>query len=910
GEYRPAANAIEEILAGIYAQVLGLEQVGVDDSFFDLGGDSILSMQVVARARAAGVQCRPRDVFIEQTVARLALVAEVAGGEAAVVDEGIGAVAATPIMRWLSEVDGPVDEFNQAVVVQAPVGVSEADVVVVLQGLLDRHAALRMRVTDDDSGGWSLTVPEAGSVDADACLSTVDVVSDEALVAARSRLNPAAGAMLSALWVPDTGQLALVIHHLVVDGVSWRILLEDLNIAWAQHHSGQPVALPAGGTSFARWSSLLAEHACSSEVVGVAEVWRQVAETPAALPSPQPELDTFASAGQLSVSLGVDTTRLLLGEVPAAFHAGVQDILLIAFGLACTEFLPNTGVPIGVDVEGHGRFEELASDVDLSRTVGWFTAKYPVSLTRHRLSWAHVKAGDAALGRAIKDAKEQLRALPDGLTYGLLRYLNPDVDLAASDPTIGFNYLGRLGAAAAEASDDLWRVSPTGVTVAGAAAAIPMPLAHTVVLNAATADTDTGPSLQANWTWAASRLDDAQVRRLSQLWFEVLEGICAHVQNGGGGLTPSDIAPARLSQSQIDELQLQDRVADVLPLTPVQQGLLFHSGFAQESADDLYAVQLGVTVTGALDPQRLCDAVHSVVARHPNLAARFCEQFSEPVQIIPADPGLAWRYMELADDVDAGEQIEQLCAAERAAVCDIADGATFRAALIRTADNRHRFVLTIHHIVIDGWSLPVLMREIFAGYFGERLPAAAPYRSFVSWLASQDRDAARAAWREAFDGFDAPTLVGPPAQGSRRSVETCWISAELTRALAELARSAHTTVNTVLQAAWAQLLMRLTGHQDIAFGTAVSGRPVDLIGAESIVGLMINTVPVRARIAATTTVADLLDQLQRGHNDTLEHEHLALNEIHRITGHDRLFDTLLVYENYPIDTDALLGAHE
>jgi non-ribosomal peptide synthase protein (TIGR01720 family) len=319
----------------------------------------------------------------------------------------------------------------------------------------------------------------------------------------------------------------------------------------------------------------------------------------------------------------------------------VQDILLIAFGLACAEFLPNTGVPIGVDVEGHGRFEELGADVDLSRTVGWFTTKYPVSLTMHRLSWAHVKAGEAALGPVIKNAKEQLRALPDGLTYGLLRYLNPDIDLAGSDPTIGFNYLGRLGAAAAEASDDLWRVSPEGLTVAGAAAAIPMPLAHTVALNAATTDTDTGPSLQANWTWAASALDSAQVQRLSQLWFEALEGICAHVQHGGGGLTPSDIAPARLIQSQIDELQQQDRIADVLPLTPVQQGLLFHSSFAQETAENIYAVQLGMTVTGPLDPQRLCDAVHSVVARHPNLAARFCEQFSEPVQIIPADPGLA-----------------------------------------------------------------------------------------------------------------------------------------------------------------------------------------------------------------------------------------------------------------------------
>jgi non-ribosomal peptide synthase protein (TIGR01720 family) len=474
-----------------------------------------------------------------------------------------------------------------------------------------------MRVTDDGSGGWSMTVPEPGSVDAGACVSTVDELSDEALVAARSRLNPVAGAMLSAVWAPDTGQLALMIHHLVVDGVSWRILLEDLNIAWAQHHGGQPVALPSGGTSFARWSSLLAEHARSAEVVGAAQAWRQVAATPAALPSPRPELDTYASAGALSVSLGVEPTRLLLGEVPAAFHAGVQDILLIALGLACAEFLPNTGVPIGVDVEGHGRFEELAADVDLSRTVGWFTTKYPVSLTMNRLSWADVKAGEAALGPVIKNAKEQLRALPDGVTYGLLRYLNPEVELAGSDPTIGFNYLGRLGAATAEASDELWRVSATGVTVAGVAAAIFMPLAHTVALNAATADTDTGPSLQANWTWAASALDGAQVQRLSQLWFEALEGICAHVQHGGGGLTPSDIAPARLSQSQLDELQRQDQIADVLPLTPVQQGLLFHSSFAQDTAEDLYAVQLGLTVTGPLDPQRLRDAVHSVVARHP-----------------------------------------------------------------------------------------------------------------------------------------------------------------------------------------------------------------------------------------------------------------------------------------------------
>ena len=269
--------------------------------------------------------------------------------------------------------------------------------------------------------------------------------------------------MLSALWVSATGQLVLIIHHLAVDGVSWRILLEDLNIAWAKHHTGQPIALPAGGTSFARWSALLAEYAHTPEVAGQAEAWRQVAATPAVLPAVQPGLDTFAAAGKLSTELDIDTTRLLLGQVPAAFHAGIHEILLIGFGLAVAEFLGTTGARVGIDVEGHGRDEELADDVDLSRTVGWFTTKYPVALSVGGLEWAQVVAGGPGLGALVKDAKEQLRALPDGLTYGLLRYLNPEVDLDGADPVIGFNYLGRLGAAAGEVSDELWRISPGGL---------------------------------------------------------------------------------------------------------------------------------------------------------------------------------------------------------------------------------------------------------------------------------------------------------------------------------------------------------------------------------------------------------------------------------------------------------------
>jgi len=420
---------------------------------------------------------------------------------------------------------------------------------------------LRLCVDDDGAGGWSLTVPEAGAVDAGGCLQSVEVLSEQALVGARSRLNPAAGVMLSALWVADSDQLVLVVHHLAIDAVSWWIVLEDLNIAWAQHREGHEVVLPATGTSYARWAELLAEYAGRPQVVDEADAWKQVAAATAALPAVNPAVDTYATAGHLSMVLDAETTRLLLSEVPTAFHAGIHDILLIAFGLAVAEFLGNGSAPIGIDVEGHGRREELSPNVDLSHTVGWFTTKYPVSLTLGGtvggLRWAQVIAGEAALGAVIKDAKEQLRALPDPLSYGLLRYLNSDVDLGRSDPPIGFNYFGRLGALGADVTDgsgDGWRLGRDGSSLTGVAAAVPMPLMHTVELNAVTVDTDTGSHLQANWTWAPSALDHAAITRLSRLWFEALGGICAHVRGGGGGLTPSDI-DAGLSQQQIDELQ-------------------------------------------------------------------------------------------------------------------------------------------------------------------------------------------------------------------------------------------------------------------------------------------------------------------------------------------------------------------
>ncbi|KAA1251173.1 amino acid adenylation domain-containing protein [Mycobacterium simiae] len=906
--YLAASTPTEQILAGIYARVLGVERVGVEASFFDLGGDSILATHVVALARAAGVVCRPRDIFVEQTVSRLARVCKAVGGQGDPAEDGIGMISPTPIMRWLQSVPGPVDEFNQMALVSAPAGVDETDVVVLLQALLDRHAMLRLRVDNDAAGQWSLSVAERGLVDARSCLQRVDFLSDAALATARARLDPSTGAMLSALWIAHSAELVLIVHHLAVDAVSWRILLDDLNTAWERHRAGLELTWPDQGTSFRQWAELLNDYARNPAVSELADTWRQVAAVPAGLLAVRPA-DTFATAGQSSFLLDAATTRMLLGEVPAAFHAGVQDILLIGFALAWTQFLGSGNAPMLIDVEGHGRHEEVASGIDLSHTVGWFTTKYPIALAldQQGLAWTQVAGGEVALGALIKDAKEKLRALPDGLTYGLMRYLNPDVALPDSDPAIGFNYLGRTGTPPARPSaTDSWRIDRWGSLFTDhGSAGLPMPLTHTVEVNAAVTDTDAGLQLRADWTWATSALASEQISQLNRLWFAALGGICTHVRRGGGGFTPSDFVPARLNQQQIDELEHRYRIADVLPLTPLQRGLLFHADTAQRG-DDPYAVQLTIDLAGPVDRERLRAAVQTVVGRHPQLTARFWRQFDEPVQILVEDPSAPWRCAEASSD----ELAERVRAVERAAVCDVGDAPLFRAALINSAVDQHQLVLTTHHLVADGWSMPILLREIMASYRGERLEVAGQFRSYLTWLAGRDHESACAAWHSALDGLVSPTLVGPPDRlgVGPREMQFFRLPTYVMRAITELARCCHTTVSTVLQSAWAQLLVWLTGQHDVVFGMAVAGRPAELADVESMAGLFVNTVPVRARFTANTTAAQLLNQLQTLHNSTLEYEHLALSEIHRVTGHEQLFDTLFVYENYPVDTTASLGA--
>ncbi|QKW37354.1 amino acid adenylation domain-containing protein [Actinomadura sp. NAK00032] len=569
---RTARTPQEETLSRLFAEVLGLERVGIDDGFFDLGGDSIIAIQLVSRARQSGLVITPRDVFQHQTVEELAATARPAGegeeAEAEAPGAGIGRVPATPIMRWFQELDGPVDGYSQRMLLQVPPGLGLDDLARALQTVLDHHDMLRLRVAGDE-----FEVAEPGTVDAAPLVRRVDVAGLDtgafraALAAgaeaARRRLDPAAGTMAQLVWFDAgpgaSGRLLLTLHHLVVDGVSWRILLPDLVTAWA---GGTLEPVP---TSFRRWAQRLAAEASDPARTAELPLWEDVLATPDPVLGARPldpAADTFGTARHLTLGLPTDVTGPLLTEVPAAFHGRVNDVLLTGLALAAAEWRRERGTcdetAVLIDLEGHGR-EEVVPGVDLSRTAGWFTSLYPVRLDAGWVEPADVREGGQAVGTALKRVKEQLREVPDnGIGYGLLRHLNPAAGerLRGAHPQLAFNYLGRT--AAPEATD--WApAGPAESDALGSGQDAALGLVHAIEVNAHTRDLPGGPELSATWTWAGGLFDAADIEDLAGRWYAALRGLVAHVTGGAadgpvGGFTPSDLSLVDVSQDEIDEL--------------------------------------------------------------------------------------------------------------------------------------------------------------------------------------------------------------------------------------------------------------------------------------------------------------------------------------------------------------------
>ncbi|MFE4914593.1 amino acid adenylation domain-containing protein [Streptomyces sp. NPDC056652] len=950
--YVAPRSATEEILCGIWARVLGLERVGVDDNFFDLGGDSILSIQVVSQARAAGLRISPKDVFDRQSVRALAehlsrvAATDPAPGTAAPASLASveGPVRLTPIQEWFfGSPAGPSHRFDMSMAATLAPGTDLDALAGAVAALVAHHDGLRLRFVRDEADVWTQHVAAA----ADGTRSYTEHTDlsqlpsgerqpemDRLTDAARDALDLTEGPLLRALTFglgEDGDRLVLLVHHAVVDGVSWRVLLEDLALAYGQLVSGAVVDLGPRSASFQEWASRLRSHVEAGGFDTELEYWSGVGQdVPTELPGAATTAEPAAGSrsadpaeptapATASAELSPDATRRLLLKVPSVYRTRVNEVLLAVLARVLGHWTGQDRVL--VDVEGHGR-EEIFPDLDLSRTVGWFTTVFPLELVSGTEPGSRVggEASEPDWAALVKSAKERLRSVPGrGLGYGALRHLRRSVP--AIHPQVSFNYLGQFDTATSGAAGS--GSAPRGplqeVGFIQDDAGLLAGRDHALDVTSRVAD----GRLLVDFVWAPGVFSEEVMERLASAFVRELEGFLAHCElPGAGGVTPSDFPLSPLDQAGLDAAVGDGRgVEDVLPLMPLQSGMLFHA--LAEADRPAYFEQLMYVVDGVPDVDRFAASWQRMVDEIQALRIGVVwEGVPEPVQVVHRDVRLPVEILDWRDSLltEQDARWEALLAADHKRGLDLRRVPLARLTLARLGEGRVRVLFTFHHILLDGWSVARVLSLVLDDYAARRdglvLPVVVGGRGLgvqAGWMAGRDVGVAEEFWRVGLAGFDTPVALpyDRPAvhAGQARSSERVEVelSEELSGQLFSFARRHRLTVNAVVQGLWALLLSGRSGQGDVVFGATTSGRPTDLDGAEDMVGLFINSLPVRVRLDPGRPVVEWLQGLQSEQVEARRHDHLPLNRVQALSElpmNQPLFDSLVIFENYPVDTDA------
>jgi amino acid adenylation domain-containing protein/thioester reductase-like protein/non-ribosomal peptide synthase protein (TIGR01720 family) len=916
--YLAPRNLTEHVLAGIWRDLLDVERVGIHDNFFSLGGDSILAIQIVNRAGRAGVRLTPRQIFQYQTVAELAAAAE---AQAAIeTDQGpvTGEVPLTPVQHWFFAL-GLINphHWNQSLLFEARRPLDAGVLRQVCAELLSRHDLLRARFFPSADGWRQVCMPVSDEpVFGVADLSAIPAADlRPAIEAEASRwqasLNLADGPLI---WVVllklgegRSDRLLIVVHHLVIDGVSWRVLLEDLQLAYERIAAGSPSDLPAKTASFKHWAERLAAHADSCRLREELGYWLEAAATESApLPVDYPGGEnTEASSDKLVAVLDEADTRALLKDVPPVYRTQINDALLAALTPALCRW--TGGDSVALDLEGHGR-EDLFEDVDISRTLGWFTSVFPFVL--------HGEAG-AGPTELLLSVKERMRLLPNrGIGYGLLRYLahGQDIDRLAerSAPRVSFNYLGQLDAALPEDALLGFADEPIG----------PHEDVRSVRPYELEIDCEVRDGrLSVVWRYSRARYRRETIDALAQSYLDHLRALIrACLARPEQTLSAADFPLASLIPAELARLPYPpSAVEDIYPLTPLQEGLLFHTLMLPGSG--IYIMQDSFSLVGRIDAEVFREAWQRVVDRHAILRTSVIWECSgRPHQIVHREARLPFEYFDWSGcgETEQKARLDALLSGELREGFDLTRPPLMRIRLIHFGGDRYHCIRSYHHILMDAWCDSLILSDFKSCYFallrGKPLPKGPTriYRDYVAWLHRQDAAQAERFWRRYLEGFTDPTPLvvdRPVGEAERSGAEVgdvaTRLSAEDTEKLHALARQYRLTPNTFAQAAWALVLARYSGRRDVLYGVTVAGRPAHLPGIEEVIGLFINTLPLRVSVNPEWTVLHLLQVLLQQNLELRQYEYAPLVDIQswsEIPKGVPMFRHLFVFENAPVDS--------
>lgn len=905
-QYIPPGTKKEKLLSGIWSKVLGAGNYSIADNFFSAGGDSIKSIQISAAARAQGYDVTVKDIFDYPTIKELAVRLK---ERHTISDQSpvTGQVALTPIQRRFFEKNF-VDRhhYNQSRILSFPGGISEPEVRTLFGKLQQHHDALRIVFRVEGDG----VTQEYKAPGIPVSVTVFDLSEDlhpqtelrSKCDELQSGINLSDGPLirLGLFHLKDGSRLLIVIHHLVVDGISWRFLLEDIHILYRQiKEKTSPLSLPLKTDSFQSWSKNLAAYAKSDTHIKARSYWEKALQYEAIslrrdYPDGQAALKDLAEE---KILLSSAMTTLLLTRAHTAFNTRMNDLLLAALSLALHKQFGYTSVLI--DLEAHGR-EDLGLGENISRTVGWFTAIYPVMLP----------STENSLPITIREVKEALRKVPNnGIDYLLGKYPYPDdvagVVPAHYSPQISFNYLGQFD------TGSTGNAFTEAVEYAG----------HEVSLNEKWEyDWDIlgqvrHGRLELGLRYSTCQYKKDTVRKLMDFYEESLTAIIDYcIAQKEPELTPSDLTYKKLSTTQLGKLQQKYALKDIYPLSPMQKGMLFHSLY--DPSSDSYFEQITCWIAGRPDKNILKKSMDILTDRYDILRTAFLrEDYEQPLQIVLKDRKTNFSFRDLRE-VTTGlppeEAIVSFQSQDRSRKFDLSKDVLSRLALLQTDEEQFVLIWSYHHILMDGWCMSIIIRELTDIYSALKrgslpsLPVIPPYSRYIEWLEKRGGEASADYWKNYLEAYETVAVLprkqtSPlPFSSYRKSSWSLDISAGQTRSLQKISREYGVSLNTILQSAWGILLAKYNNRQDVVFGTVVSGRPAEIEGIDQMIGLFINTIPVRIVYTHEDTAGELLKKVQHNALKGEPHHYHPLAEIQSATSlGGGLLDHILVFENQP-----------
>ncbi|MDK8180277.1 non-ribosomal peptide synthetase [Paenibacillus sp. UMB4589-SE434] len=893
-EYIAPRNDMEKSIAQVWEKILGVRNVGINDEFFALGGDSIKAIQAISQMSNKGYSFEIKDLMANPRIKDL--IVHIKHTKKTIDQSEVsGEIELTPIQKWFLEEEHIIkDHFNQELMLFSKDGFREDRIERAFDQIVQHHDILRATYVNQKFINREVTNKLY-----DLCiydLTGTEIANEyitDLCTELQASMKLAKGPLVKlGLFKTDKGDYLLVsIHHMVVDAVSWRIIMDDFETLY----DGQEQKLPLKTTSFQEWASKQKQYASGSALKNELKYWNSIGDSEIKELNKEKVPQNIHGAKIVKQSIVLDKayTEKLLTKVNKAYATEINDILLSALTFTMGNF--NQTERILINLESHGR-EQIVDDVDITRTVGWFTSQYPVVLhTKERVS------------DLIKNTKDTLRRIPrKGIGYGMLKYLSPFELNVLRKPDISFNYLGQFDENISGENFTLSDISPGDSVSKDSGRLYPLNISAMVLHK----------QFSLTLSYIREEFNDGTIEGLLQHYIESLKLIIDHcISQEHVELTASDLTDENIAWEELAPYLKQiDNMKRIYPLTPMQEGLLFHS---LADKGEYYHVNMELRVIGDLNEELFNKSFRELVARHDVFRTNFdSSSFKENMQIVYKSREAELTYLDIRDlQVDREAYIEQLVIEDRKRGFDLSKDILIRLFVVRMHEQEYSLILSNHHIILDGWSFGIISSELFHIYSCHlqnslvEAKKVRPYEEYIKWIGSQDKTEALNYWDVYLKGYgttiEIPFKKALAAKGKPQEV-ILSLDKDMTKQIEVLAKHNNVTINTIFQSVWAIQLQRYNNVDDIVFGYIVSGRTTKINGIDEMVGLFINTIPLRVNTTHEKRYTEVLEKIKSDFNESEPYQYCSIAEVQKLTEVGTgLINGLMVFENYPIDEDMI-----